>query len=138
MTSGDKMAEKTFTKEELIAAIKSMTVMELSELVKALEQEFGISAAPIPVSTPTAPTPTEEAPKVEEPTEFTVILKSFGESKVSVIKTVREITGLGLKESKDLVESVPKPIKEGISKEEANSLKAKLEEAGGTVEIKAS
>jgi len=127
---------KTLSKDELIAAIKGMTVMELADLVKALEAEFGISAAaPVPAAAPAAPAAAEAAP-AEEPTEFTVILKSFGENKINVIKAVREVTNLGLKEAKELVESAPKPIKEGVSKEEAATLKEKLEEAGAVIEIK--
>lgn len=125
------------TKEEMIAAIKNMTVLELSELVKALEEEFGVTAAapmaPVAASaTSTAPA----APEAEEKTEFSVTLKEIGANKINVIKAVREVTTLGLKEAKDLVESAPKAVKEGISKEEANTIKEKLEAAGATVEIK--
>ncbi len=125
------------SKEELIEAIKQMTVLELADLVKALEQEFGVSAAAPVVAaaaTPAAPA-AEEAPPAEEKTEFTVILKSFGEKKIDVIKAVRQVTTLTLKEAKELVESAPKPVREGVSKEEAETIKAKLEEAGATVEI---
>jgi large subunit ribosomal protein L7/L12 len=123
------------TKEEMITAIKSMTVLELAELVKALEKEFGITAASIaPVATPaTAPA---AAPAAEEKTEFSVILKEIGANKINVIKAVREVTTLGLKEAKDLVESAPKVVKEGVSKEEVNLIKGKLEAAGATVEVK--
>ena len=125
------------TKEEMITAIKSMTVLELAELVKALEEEFGVSAATIaaPAAAATAPTATA-VPEVEEQTEFSVILKDIGANKINVIKAVREVTTLGLKESKDLVESAPKAVKEGVTKEEANSVKEKLEAAGATVEVK--
>ena len=124
----------TITKEELITAIKNMTVLELSELVKALEAEFGVSAA---TAVAAAPAPAEPvAPAVEEKTEFTVILKEIGPNKINVIKAVREVTGLGLKESKDLVESAPTAVKEAIPKEEAATLKEKLETAGATVEVK--
>lgn len=131
------MAQK-LTKEEIIAAIKNMTVLELTELVKALEGEFGITAMPVtaPVSTPVSAPPAPPPPPAEEKVEFAVILKEIGANKINVIKVVREITGLGLKEAKDLVESAPKIIKEGISKEEATSIKAKLEAAGAVVEIK--
>jgi large subunit ribosomal protein L7/L12 len=124
------------TKDEIIAAIKGMTVLELSELVKALESEFGISAA-APVMAAAAPAggAPQAAAAVEEKTEFTVTLKAVGANKISVIKAVREITSLGLKESKDLVEGAPKPVKEKVSKEEAASAKSKLEEAGATVEV---
>ncbi|HAZ31155.1 MAG TPA: 50S ribosomal protein L7/L12 [Dehalococcoidia bacterium] len=123
------------SKDELIDAIKQMTVIELVDLVKALEEEFGVSAA-APVSLAATPAAVGEATPAEEQTEFTVILTSFGESKINVIKTVREITALSLKEAKELVESVPKPVKEGATKDEVASLKEKLEAAGATVEIK--
>jgi len=125
---------KVLTKEEMIAAIKNMTVLELAELVKALEGEFGVSAAPIAAvaSAPAA----AAAPEAEEKTEFNVILKDMGANKINVIKAVREVTSLGLKEAKDLVESAPHTVKEGISKEESAAVKAKLEAAGATVEIK--
>lgn len=130
--------EKKMTKEELITAIKNMTVLELSDLVKALEAEFGVSAAaPVAVATaPSAATAEAAAAEVEEKTEFTVMLKEVGANKINVIKTVREVTGLGLKESKDLVESAPATVKEGISKEETATVKEKLEATGATVEVK--
>jgi len=133
------MAETTKV-EELLNSIKSLTVLELAELVKALEKEFGISAAaPVAVAaTSTAATggaPSAAAP-AEEKTEFTVILKEIGANKINVIKAVRELTNLGLKESKDLVEGAPKPVKENVSKEEADAAKAKLEAAGAVVEIR--
>jgi len=128
--------EKATTKEELISAIKNMTVLELSELVKALEAEFGVSAA-APVAVAAAPTTAAEAPaEAEEQTEFTVLLKDIGANKINVIKAVRELTGLGLKESKDLVESAPTAVKEGVTKEETAAVKEKLEAAGATVEVK--
>ena len=122
------------TKEEMIEVIKQMTVMELADLVKALEEEFGVSAA-APVAVAAAPA-AEEAGTDEEQTEFTVTLTSFGESKINVIKVIREVTGLGLKDAKELVESAPKEIKENVGKDEAASIKSKLEEAGAAVEIK--
>ncbi|MDD5093752.1 MAG: 50S ribosomal protein L7/L12 [Dehalococcoidia bacterium] len=122
-------------KDKLIEAIKQMTVMELAELVKALEEEFGVSAA-VPVAMAAPAAGGAAAPAVEEQTEFTVILKSFGESKINVIKAVREVTALGLKEAKELVEAAPKPVKEGVTKEEAAAMKAKLEAAGAAVEVK--
>jgi len=134
--------EKAMTKEELISAIKSMTVLELSELVKALEQEFGVTAAaPVAAAGPAAgaaagPAAAAEAPPEEEQTEFSVILKDIGANKIAVIKAVREVTPLGLKEAKELVESAPKAVKESVGKDEAAAVKAKLEEAGATVEIK--
>jgi len=122
-------------KEELIEAIKGMTVLELAELTKALEEEFGVSAAPVAVAAAPVASGDAAAP-IEEQTEFTVILKGIGENKINVIKAVRELTTLGLKEAKDLVESAPKEVKENVSKDEAASAKAKLEGAGATVEIK--
>ncbi len=119
---------------EIMATIKNMTVLELAELVKALETEFGVSAA-APVAATTAAAPTEAAAPAEEKTEFNVILKEVGANKISVIKVVRELTTLGLKESKDLVESAPKPVKEGVGKDEAAAMKQKLEAAGAMVEI---
>ncbi|MBQ3879902.1 MAG: 50S ribosomal protein L7/L12 [Oscillospiraceae bacterium] len=124
------MASEKIT--NFIEEIKAMTVLELNELVKAIEEEFGVSAAAA-VTVAAAPA---GAAAVEEKTEFDAILTDFGAAKIGVIKVVREITGLGLKEAKDLVDNVPKPIKEGISKEDAEAIKAKLEEAGAKVEIK--
>jgi large subunit ribosomal protein L7/L12 len=122
--------------EEIIAAIKGMTVLELSQLVKALETEFGITAAaPVMAAASSAGGAPAAAAVVEEQTEFTVTLKAIGANKISVIKAVREITALGLKESKDLVEGAPKAVKEKVSKDEAASAKSKLEEAGATVEV---
>ena len=119
--------------EDIMSAIKKLTVLELSELVKALEAEFGVSAA-APVVAAAAPT-AAPAPAAEEKTEFNVILKAVGENKISVIRAVRELTTLGLKESKDLVEGAPKAVKEGVSKEEATAAKQKLEAAGATAEV---
>ncbi|HEY4712084.1 MAG TPA: 50S ribosomal protein L7/L12 [Dehalococcoidia bacterium] len=125
------------TKEEIIAAIKNMTVLDLADLIKALENEFGVSAAPVAVAAPAAaPGKPAEAPPAEEKTAFTVTLKSFGEKKIEVIKAVREVTTLGLKQAKDLVEAAPQVVKEGVPKEEADTIKQKLEAAGATVEIK--
>ena len=120
---------------DIMEIIKGMTVLELSELVKAFEEEFGVSAA-APVAAAAAPTAADAGEAEEEKTEFDVMLTSFGEKKIQVIKVVREITGLGLKEAKALVDEVPKPVKEKVSKDEAEELKTKLEEAGGGVEIK--
>jgi large subunit ribosomal protein L7/L12 len=119
--------------QEVIDIVKGLTVLELSELVKALEEEFGVSAAS-PVAVAAAPAAVAEAE--EEKTEFDVILTSSGEKKINVIKVVREITSLGLKEAKALVDEAPNPIKEKVNKEEAEAIKAKIEEAGGSVEIK--
>jgi len=127
---------KAMTKEEIIAAVKTMTVLELAELVKAVEEEFGVTAAPVAVASGAVGAPAAAAAAEEEKSEFTVILKEIGENKINVIKAVREVTTLGLKEAKDLVESAPKPVKEGVNKDEAAAIKKKLEEAGAKVEIK--
>lgn len=122
--------------QEILEAVKGMTVLELSELVKAFEEEFGVSAA-APMAVAAAPGAAAAAPAVvEEQTEFDVILTAVGEKKVNVIKVVREITALGLKEAKDLVDSAPKPVKEKVAKEEAEAIKAKLTEVGASVDIK--
>ena len=127
--------EKKTPTEDIMTAIKNMTVLELAELVKALETEFGVSAAAPMVAVTAAPAEAA-APAAEEQTEFSVLLKDIGANKISVIKAVRELTTLGLKESKDLVESAPTTVKEGISKDESAAMKQKLEAAGATVEIK--
>lgn len=122
--------------QEILEAVKGMTVLELAELVKAFEGEFGVSAA-APMAVAAAPGAAAAAPaEVEEQTEFDVILTAVGDKKVNVIKVVREITALGLKEAKDLVDSAPKPVKEKIAKEEAEAIKAKLTEVGASVDIK--
>ncbi len=123
--------------QEVLEIVKGMTVLELSELIKAFEEEFGVSAAaPVAVAAPgAAPAAVEESPQ-EEQTEFDVIIESAGEKKIQVVKVVREITALGLKESKALVDEAPNPVKEKVSKEEAEEIKKKLEEAGATVTIK--
>lgn len=130
------------TKEEMIEAIKSMTVLELADLVKALEEEFGVKAAaamlPMAVGAGQAAgggAAAAAAPPEEEKTEFTVMLQEFGPKKIEVIKVVRELTSLGLKEAKDLVEAAPKPVKEAVGKDEANAAAAKLKEAGAAVEV---
>ena len=128
----------TLTRDELLDAIGNMTVLELSEFVKAFEEKFGVTAA-APMAMAAAPGaggPAAAAPAAEEQTEFTVMLNGAGDKKIQVIKVVREITGLGLKEAKDLVDGAPKPVKEGVSKDEANAIKAKLEEQGAAVELK--
>jgi large subunit ribosomal protein L7/L12 len=120
---------------EILDKISSMTVLELSELIKAMEEKFGVSAAAaVAVAAPAAAAPAAAA--AEEQTEFTVVLAGIGENKVNVIKAVRELTGLGLKEAKDLVDGAPKPVKEGVSKADADAAKKKLEEAGAKVEVK--
>jgi large subunit ribosomal protein L7/L12 len=132
-----KKEAKGLTKEEIVDAIKNMTVLDLADLVKTLESEFGVSAAPVAVAAPAAVTSVAtEAPSEEEQTEFSVTLKSFGEKKIEVIKAVREVTTLGLKQAKDLVEAAPQVVKEGVPKEEAETIKQKLEAAGATVELK--
>ncbi|MEN1968924.1 50S ribosomal protein L7/L12 [Lentibacillus sp. N15] len=120
------------TKEQIIDAIKEMSVLDLNDLVKAIEEEFGVTAA-APVAVAGGAGGGEAA---EEQTEFDVVLESAGDSKIKVVKAVKEITGLGLKDAKDLVDNAPKAIKEGVSKEEADELKGKLEEVGATVEVK--
>ena len=130
------MADKTLTKDQLIEAIKGMTVLELSEMVKALEEAFGVSAAaPMAMAAAPAAGGAEAAP-VEEQTAFDVVLTAFGDQKIQVIKVVRALTGLGLKEAKDVVEGVPSAIKEGVTKDEAEDAKKQLEDAGASVEIK--
>ena len=125
----------TLSRDELLDAISNMTVLELSEFVKAFEEKFGVTAAaPVAAAAPAAGGPA--APAAEEQTEFDVVLTAAGEKKIQVIKVVRELTGLGLKEAKDLVDGAPKKVKEGVSKEEAAQVKAKLEEQGASVELK--
>ena len=120
---------------EIVEAIGNLTVLELAELVKALEEKFGVTAA-APVAVAAAPAAAAPAAGEEEQTEFDVILKAAGPNKIQVIKVVRELTGLGLKEAKDLVDGAPKPVKEKVSKQEAESIKAKLQEVGAEVEVK--
>ena len=120
------------SKEDILEAVGSMTVMELNDLVKAFEEKFGVSAAAVAVAGPAG----GAAEAAEEQTEFTVILASAGDKKVEVIKVVRAVTGLGLKEAKDLVDGAPKPIKEGVAKADAEALKKQLEDAGAKVEVK--
>lgn len=118
---------------QILDLIKGLTILELSDLVKAIEEEFGVSAAPVAVAAVGGAAPAAAA---EEKTEFDVVLKAAGASKLNVIKVVREITGLGLKEAKDLVEGAPKTVKEAVSKDEATAIEAKLKEAGAEVEVK--
>ena len=126
------MASEKIT--NILEEIKTLTILELADLVKAVEEEFGVSAA-APVGV-VAVAGAAAAPAAEEKTEFDVILTGFGDKKLNVIKAIREITGLGLKEAKDMVEGCPKPVKEGVAKDEADKIKAALEEAGATVEVK--
>lgn len=125
----------SLSNEEIIEAISSKTLVEVMELVKAMEEKFGVSAA-APVAVAAGPAGGGDAAAAEEQTEFTVVLKAVGDKKVEVIKVVRAITGLGLKEAKDLVESAPKEVKEGVAKDEAEKLKKDLEAAGATAELK--
>ncbi|HEY6217943.1 MAG TPA: 50S ribosomal protein L7/L12 [Pyrinomonadaceae bacterium] len=126
------------TREDVIEFLKGMTLLEASQLVKDLEETFGVSAAAAAVAAPVAGAGAgaEAAPAAEEKTEFDVILQAIGGNKINVIKVVREVTALGLKEAKDLVEAAPKAVKEGVSKEEAETIKQKLSDAGATVEVK--
>ena len=134
------MATKTLGKDEILDAISNMTVLELSDLVKAVEDKFGVTAA-APVAVAAAPTAgggdgAAAGAATEEKTEFDAVLTDVGANKILVIKAVRELTGLGLKEAKDLVDAAPKPVKEGVTKEEAEQVKEKLAEAGASVEVK--
>jgi large subunit ribosomal protein L7/L12 len=133
------MATKTLSKDDILEAISNMTVLELSELVKAVEDKFGVTAA-APVAVAAAPAAGggdgAAAAATEEKTEFDAVLTDVGANKILVIKAVRELTGLGLKEAKDLVDAAPKPVKEGVAKEEAEQVKEKLAEAGATVEVR--
>ncbi len=125
------------TKEEILEVIKGMSVLELSDLVKTLEEEFGISAAaPVAVAAPAASPAEAAAAADEEQSEFDIMLQEIGPNKINVIKAVREVTSLGLREAKELVESAPTKVKEGVAKDDAESVKTKLEEAGATVEVK--
>lgn len=128
--------EAGLSMDQIIEALGSMTVLELSELVKALEEKFGVSAAAPMMAVAAAPGVAAAAAEEEEQTEFDVVLKDFGAQKIQVIKAVRELTDLGLRESKELVEGVPSPVRQGINKEEAEQAKAKLEQAGAVVEIR--
>jgi large subunit ribosomal protein L7/L12 len=123
------------SKEDILETISNMSVMDVVDLISAMEEKFGVSAA-APVAMAAGPAAGGDVAAAEEQTEFNVVLTSFGSQKVPVIKTVREITGLGLKEAKDLVEGVPSAVKEGVSKDEAEQIKKKLEEAGASVEVK--
>jgi len=122
--------------QKIVEELSGLTLLEAAELSKLLEEKWGVSATAVAVAATPAAGPGQVAPVTEEKTEFDVILSGVGDKKIQVIKVVRELTNLGLKEAKDLVEGVPKPVKEGVSKEEAENIKKKLEEVGGTVEIK--
>jgi large subunit ribosomal protein L7/L12 len=134
MTKAKEDATK-LTKDQFFEHLDALTVLELADYIKEFETRYGISATAVPVAMPGAVAPGAEAPAEEIKTEFTVVLKSVGDKKINVIKVVREITNLGLKEAKDLVDSAPKAVKENVNKEEAESIKAKFEEIGATVEL---
>ena len=125
-----------FNQEEFINQLSGLTVVELVQLTKALEDKWGVKAAPVAVAAAAAPAAGAAAAPAEEKTEFTVVLKNGGANKIGVIKVVREVTGLGLKDAKDLVDGAPKEVKAGVSKEDAEEIKKKVTEAGGTVEVK--
>jgi large subunit ribosomal protein L7/L12 len=128
------MAE--ITREQIVDHLSNLTVIQIAELIKDLENKWGVKAAPAAVAVAAGPAAAAEAPKVEEKTEFDVVLANAGANKIQVIKAIREITGLGLKEAKDLVEAAPKNVKEAVSKADAEEMKKKLTEAGATVELK--
>jgi large subunit ribosomal protein L7/L12 len=128
------MAE--ITREQIVDHLSNLTVIQIAELIKDLENKWGVKAAPAAVAVAAGPAAAAEAPKVEEKTEFDVVLATAGANKIQVIKAIREITGLGLKEAKDLVEAAPKNVKDGVSKADAEDMKKKLTEAGATVELK--
>lgn len=135
-TPKGKQEKTKLTKEQFFEHLDTLTVLELADYIKEFEERYGVSAAaPMAVAAPGAAAPQAQAQAEEEKTEFTIVLKSVGDKKINVIKTVREVTNLGLKEAKDLVDSAPKPVKEGISKEEAEEIKAKFEEVGAVVEL---
>jgi len=135
MTKAQTKEEAKLTKEQFFAHLDALTVLELSDYIKEFEQRYGIiAAAAMPMATGGGAAPVQEA-KAEEKTQFNVILKTVGDKKINVIKIVREVTNLGLKEAKDLVDGAPKPIKEGVSKEEAEGIKAKFEEVGAGIEL---
>lgn len=134
-TAKVKKGKSKLTKEEFFDHLDNLTVLELTDYIKEFEERYGISTAAIPMTAPGAAAPQVEAQAEEEKSEFAVVLKSIGDKKINVIKTVREVTSLGLKEAKDLVDNAPQPVKEGISKEEAEEIKAKFEEVGAVVEL---
>ena len=135
-TKSKKEKTSTMTKEQFFEHLDNLTVLELADYIKEFEERYGVSAAAMAAPAAAAPGVQAEAQAAEEKTEFNVVLKVIGEKKINVIKTVREVTSLGLKEAKDLVDSAPKPIKEGVAKAEAEDVQKQIEDAGGTVEIK--
>ncbi|NOR53404.1 MAG: 50S ribosomal protein L7/L12 [Candidatus Aminicenantes bacterium] len=135
-TAKEKKVKTNVTKEQFFSHLDSLTVLELADYIKEFEERYGVSAAAaMPMAVPGAAGPQEEAQTEEEKTEFAVVLKAIGDKKINVIKTVREVTSLGLKEAKDLVDNFPKPVREGLSKEEAEEIKAKFEAVGAEIEL---
>lgn len=136
MSEATEAKERSPEVQDILDKIKTMTILQVNDLVQGLEDEFGVTAAMPVAAAPVGGVAAADTGAAEEKSEFDVILTGFGDKKINVIKAVRELTGLGLREAKDLVEGVPKPLKEGVQKEEADTVKTKIEEAGGTVEIK--
>ncbi len=136
-TKGKKEKSANLTKDQFFEHLDNLTVLELADYIKEFEERYGVSAAAaaMPMAVPGAAAPQAEAQAEEEKTEFNVVLKEIGDKKINVIKTVREVTSLGLKEAKDLVDNAPKPVKEGVSKDEAEEIKKKFEEVGAVIEI---
>jgi len=136
-TTKTKKEKSKLSKEQFFEHLDNLTILELADYIKEFEERYGVSAAAaaVPMAVPGAASPQAEAQAEEEKTEYTVVLKSVGDKKINVIKTVREVTSLGLKEAKDLVDSAPKPVKENISKEEAEEIKKKFEEVGAEIEV---
>jgi large subunit ribosomal protein L7/L12 len=136
-TAKGKKGQTKMTKEQFFDHLDNLTVLELADYIKEFEERYGVSAvaASVPMAAPGSAAPQSDAQAEEEKTEFTVVLKAVGDKKINVIKTVREVTSLGLREAKDLVDSAPKPVKEGVPKEEAEEIKAKFEEVGAEVEL---
>lgn len=134
-TKGKKEKLANLTKDQFFEHLDNLTVLELADYIKEFEERYGVSAAAMPMAVPGSAAPQAEAQAEEEKTEFNVVLKEIGDKKINVIKTVREVTSLGLKEAKDLVDNAPKPVKEGVSKDEAEEIKKKFEEVGAIIEI---
>lgn len=134
-TKGKKEKSANLTKDQFFEHLDNLTVLELADYIKEFEERYGVSAAAMPMAVPGSAAPQAEAQAEEEKTEFNVVLKEIGDRKINVIKTVREVTSLGLKEAKDLVDNAPKPVKEGVSKDEAEEIKKKFEEVGAVIEI---
>lgn len=134
-TKSKKEKSANLTKDQFFEHLDNLTVLELADYIKEFEERYGVSAAAMPMAVPGSAAPQAEAQAEEEKTEFNVVLKEIGDRKINVIKTVREVTSLGLKEAKDLVDNAPKPVKEGVSKDEAEEIKKKFEEVGAIIEI---